>query len=109
MEFLNRIDEVVYFERLNVKDVARITLLFLEKLKERLLEKGIEIEFSEAVIDKIAIEGFDIKYGARPLRRVIRHLIEDPVSIRILGGELSAGDVVFVTLNEDEIVFEIKA
>jgi ATP-dependent Clp protease ATP-binding subunit ClpC len=95
-EFLNRIDEIIVFERLteeNIKDIAR---LMLASLKNRLAENEIEAEFTDESVAAIAKEGFDPTYGARPLRRAIQNRIEDMLSEEIIEGNVKKGDKIIV-------------
>lgn len=103
-EFLNRIDEIIVFDRLseeNIKDIAR---LMLKSLTERLNANEITAEFTDAAVEKIAKSGFDPVYGARPLRRAIQNQIEDMLSEKIIDGELGSGDNVTIDVEEDKFV-----
>lgn len=103
-EFLNRIDEIIVFDRLseeNIKDIAR---LMLKSLTERLNANEITAEFTDAAVEKIAKSGFDPVYGARPLRRAIQNQIEDMLSEKIIDGELESGDNVTIDVEEDKFV-----
>lgn len=105
-EFLNRIDEIIVFDRLseeNIKDIAR---LMLKSLGERLTENEITAEFTDAAVSEIARVGFDPVYGARPLRRAIQNKIEDMLSEEIIDGNISRGDKVTVDAKEDK--FTVK-
>lgn len=101
-EFLNRIDEIIVFERLTSGEIKEIASLMLNSLKSRLSEREIAVEFSEAAVTKIADEGFDKVYGARPLRRAIQTKIEDMLSEKIIDGELKNGDKITVDVIDDE-------
>jgi ATP-dependent Clp protease ATP-binding subunit ClpC len=96
-EFLNRLDAVVTFSALGREQLRRIVDLMLAELQQRLAERGIDLEVSEAAKDLLAGEGFDVAFGARPLRRTITAEIENPLSDRLLRGEVSGGDTVMVT------------
>ena len=101
-EFLNRIDEIIVFDRLteeNIKDIAR---LMLKSLEQRLIENDIEVDFTDEAVSKIAKNGFDAAYGARPLRRAIQNEIEDMLSEEIIEGKISAGDKIRVTVEDDK-------
>lgn len=103
-EFLNRIDEIIVFDRLtedNIKDIAR---LMLRDLKERLAENDIEAEFSDNAVSEIAKAGFDPTYGARPLRRAIQNNIEDMLSEEIIEGNVSGGEKIIVDYDDDKYV-----
>ena len=101
-EFLNRIDEIIVFDRLteeNIKDIAR---LMLKSLEQRLIENDIEVDFTDEAVSKIAKNGFDAAYGARPLRRAIQNEIEDMLSEEIIEGKISAGDKIRITVEDDK-------
>lgn len=83
-EFINRIDEVVIFNRLGEEEISKIAVLQLERLKERLKERGIELEWDNDVVKNISEAGFDPDYGARPLKRAIQNNIENPLALRLL-------------------------
>ena len=93
-EFLNRIDEIIVFDRLKEEEIKDIAKIMLKGLEERLSANGITAEFTDDAISEIAKEGFDAVYGARPLRRAIQNKIEDMLSEKIIGGEI--GDKVIV-------------
>jgi len=106
-EFLNRVDRVVVFKPLGEKEIAEIVDLRLSELIER-LQKGQEIllKFSQKVREKIAKIGFDPENGARPIRRAISDLVEEPLAEAILAGEIKSGQKVLVDLRGDKIVFK---
>lgn len=106
-EFLNRIDEVVLFNPLNAKEIHKIADLQLELLRLKLKKQNLDIKFSADAIDWLAKLGFDIQYGARPLRRAIQKYITDPLSIKLLGQEYISGDVILVDTG-DNGKFEFK-
>lgn len=101
-EFLNRIDDIIVFDRLSEKDIKAIAELMLKSLKERLTSNEIDISFSDAAIEKIAKSGFDPVYGARPLRRAIQNEIEDMLSEEIIDGNISGGDKITLDVSEDK-------
>lgn len=101
-EFLNRIDEIIVFDRLTKDEIKSIAGLMLSSLKKRLAETGISVEFTDSAVEKIADEGFDKIYGARPLRRAIQTKIEDMLSEKIIDGEVVAGDAITVDVTDDE-------
>jgi len=96
-EFLNRIDEVIVFDRLTPEDLRRIVEIQLESLHQRLVERRIELVVSEEAMDLLAEKGFDPVYGARPLKRTIQRELADPLALRLLSGEFGEGDTVKVT------------
>jgi ATP-dependent Clp protease ATP-binding subunit ClpC len=95
-EFLNRIDEVIIFEPLTPTELREIVDLMTADLRERMLERDIQLEISDAARAALSEEGYDPAFGARPLRRVIQRQIENPLSRRVLAGDFSAGDVALV-------------
>ena len=99
-EFLNRVDEVIVFNKLTDRDIAKIASLMLDEVRSRIEGLGISVEFGEDVIESLAREGFDPVYGARPLRRAITRRVEDSFSEAMLGGVVAAGDRVRAVLGE---------
>jgi len=104
-EFLNRIDEVVIFSPLGRAEIARIIDIQVGHLRRRLADKRIDLELTEAAKTLLAREGYDPTFGARPLKRTIQRLIQDPLALRLLQGEVAEGDTVTVDAVRDEIVF----
>ncbi len=109
LEFLNRIDEIVFFHRLSLDEIKEITKLEIEKVQNRLKEKGIQLEISDEAVLFIAKKGYDPTFGVRPLARTIQRLVVNELSNMIISGELKNGDKVRVTLNPEtsELSFEI--
>src|SRR5437762_3406210 len=105
-EFLNRIDEVIVFHKLTIDDVKLIVDLLMRRVEEQLKSKDIDIDLTDAAKSLLAQRGYDQALGARPLRRTIQRLVEDPLSEQILHKEFRAGETVFVDAAGDEIVFE---
>lgn len=93
-ELINRIDSIVVFNRLHEKELSEIVNLQLEKLKARLLSKNIEISWNESVNKAILSSGLDLEYGARPIKRAIQNLVENPLATAIVSDEVSDGDKV---------------
>ena len=106
-ELVNRIDEIVVFSRLKEDDVRKITCLMLSKLQKRMEDIGVSISFSKEAVEHIAHQGYDITYGARPLRRLIQSEIEDTLAEKMLLGEFSSGDHIHCTYQEDQFIFSI--
>ncbi len=108
-EFLNRIDEIVVFQELSREEIRKIVDLMLKELREQLREKAVEIEVSDEAKNQLAIEGYDAKYGARPLRKTIQRRLEDPLSDMFLLGKLK--DVAKVTIDyvDGKYTFESTA
>ncbi|HEX5174304.1 MAG TPA: ATP-dependent chaperone ClpB [Gaiellaceae bacterium] len=105
-EFLNRIDEVIEFTPLSKEQIAEIVELQLERLRERLAERRIELELTDAAKQALAEAGWDPAYGARPLKRAIQRLVENPLALRLLEGDFADGDTIRVDAAEGEIRFE---
>lgn len=104
-EFLNRVDEIIVFNKLSDTDIEKITELMLAEVKERIAALGIGVTFSRDVVSMLAKEGFDPMYGARPLRRAIVRRVEDAFSEAMLSGDVKAGDEVEAILREGEVKF----
>ena len=104
-EFLNRIDDIVVFQKLTGEDLKSIAQLLVDDLRQRLIANGMNIELTDAAIDKIVAEGTDLTNGARPLRRAIQRLIEDPLSEELLAGEWGEGDTVLCDVADEKFVF----
>ena len=105
-EFLNRVDDIVVFSKLTHDDIKQIAGNMLKTLTERLSSMDIDISFTDEAKDKLADEGFDDVYGARPLRRTIRSKIEDAVSEKILEGTIKKGDKISCSVKDGEFVFD---
>ncbi|HJU57682.1 MAG TPA: ATP-dependent Clp protease ATP-binding subunit, partial [Actinomycetota bacterium] len=105
-EFLNRIDEVIVFHSLTQGDVKQIVDLMMKRVTEQLKAKDLEIELTDAAKSLLAAKGYDPALGARPLRREIQRLVEDPLSEKLLWKEFRAGQTVIVDARDGEIVFE---
>jgi ATP-dependent Clp protease ATP-binding subunit ClpC len=105
-EFINRIDEVIVFRSLTLEDVKNIVDLMMVRLREQLKAKDLEIELSEQAKTLLATEGFDRSLGARPLRRTIQRLVEDPLAEKLLWKEFRAGQTIIVDVHDGEIMFE---
>jgi ATP-dependent Clp protease ATP-binding subunit ClpC len=109
-ELLNRIDETIIFESLTEEDLEQVVELLLNDVRQRLAERGVGLELTEAAKKALVKEGFDPVFGARPLRRTVQRRVENPLSKRILAGEFVEGDTVVVDVSPDgEYAFERKA
>ncbi|NOL49480.1 ATP-dependent chaperone ClpB [Pelistega europaea] len=108
-EFLNRIDEVVVFHGLDNKHIANIARIQLARLEQRLAANEMHLEVSDAALAKIAESGFDPVFGARPLKRAIQQLIENPLSKCLLEGDFGPNDTIMVDVKEDKFSFTKKA
>ena len=105
-EFLNRLDDVIVFPQLNKDELRQIVGLFTKRLSERLLDRDMTVELTDAAKDKLIEIGFDPTLGARPLRRAMQREVEDQLSERILHGELNPGDHVKVDVEDGKFAFE---
>jgi len=106
-EFLNRIDEIVIFNSLsqeNLKDIVEIQLKLVQK---RLKQKNIILEFTQTLKDFLAKEGYDINYGARPLKRVIQNQILDELALEIIEGKIKEGQKVKIDVKRDKVIIVI--
>src|SRR5690606_21315392 len=100
-EFINRIDSTVVFHALTSEHIREIVDLELERIRKQLLEQEITFEITEGAMDLLGERGYDRQYGARPLRRIIQNLIEDPIAEGLLEGRFSAGNTVKVDVEDD--------
>jgi ATP-dependent Clp protease ATP-binding subunit ClpC len=107
-EFLNRIDEIIVFHSLNQAHIAEIVQLMLNDTRRLLAEQGITLRVTDSAQDFLANEGFDKEYGARPLRRAITRLIEDPLSEELLERQFPEGTEILADLKDGHIVFVTK-
>ncbi|WP_456405628.1 ATP-dependent chaperone ClpB [Thiolapillus sp.] len=104
-EFINRVDETVVFHPLGREQIRKIAGIQIEHLRERLEERDLELDISDAALDLLGEAGFDPVYGARPLKRAIQHQLENPLAQKILAGEFSPGDTIKVDVADGELVF----
>jgi len=104
-EFINRIDEIIVFHQLTEAQLRQIVDLLVKDLQERLADRKLDIELTEEAKSWLAREGYDPVYGARPLRRAIERYVENPLSAKILGGQLNEGDTVKVDLGKEGLTF----
>ncbi|MDO6693941.1 ATP-dependent chaperone ClpB [Aliiglaciecola sp. 3_MG-2023] len=102
-EFINRIDDVVVFHPLGLEQIKAIAKIQLSSLRERLLEKGFELDLSPAALEKIAEAGFDPVYGARPLKRAIQIEIENPLAQRLLAGDIQPDSTIRIDMDGDAL------
>ena len=108
-EFLNRIDEIVEFHPLSREQLGEIVELQLARLRERLAERGLALELTDEAKELVAEAGWDPAYGARPLKRALQRLVENPLALRLLEREFDEGDTVRVDALDGELVFEKAA
>ncbi|MFQ5489336.1 MAG: AAA family ATPase, partial [Phycisphaerae bacterium] len=104
-EFLNRIDETIIFHRLEQQHLRKIAQIQLDHLRDRLADRKLTLHVSQAALDKLASEGHDPTYGARPLKRLIQQYIENPLAKRILEGEFGEGDTIDLGVEADRFEF----
>ena len=104
-EFLNRVDDIIVFKSLTKDEIEQIVDLMIGDLRERLIAQNMTIELSEKARSYIAEEGTDVAYGARPLRRAIQRLVEDPISEQILQGKWKSGSVISVDYDGEKLTF----
>jgi ATP-dependent Clp protease ATP-binding subunit ClpC len=108
-EFLNRIDAVVVFHALAKEQIRQIVELELDRVRKQLSEQEIELEVTEAAMDLLGDRGYDHTYGARPLRRIIQNLIEDPLAEGVLDSRFQAGSTVRVDVEDDLLKLELAS
>jgi len=108
-EFLNRIDDIVVFKQLTREQIAKIIDVQLEKLRKNLDERGIALELDESARELLVKEGYDPVYGARPLKRAIQSLIQNPLAVKLLNGEVGSGQTVRVVAENGEMKFVPKS
>ncbi len=104
-EFINRIDEIVVFNNLNKTSIRKIASLQIASLGKRLAAQGVGLKLSDAALDFVAAAGFDPVYGARPLKRAVQDLLENPMARALLEGKYAPGDTVQVELKDGKLVF----
>lgn len=108
-EFLNRLDEIIIFNRLTKEDIHKIVYLELNKLEERLKELNFKLEITKDAVEFLGDEGYDENYGARPLNRTIQYHIEDQISDEILNGNIKDGDTILISFNKQKKLIQIKS
>ncbi|HEY5388310.1 MAG TPA: AAA family ATPase, partial [Thermoleophilia bacterium] len=104
-EFLNRVDEVIVFDPLSREQLTEVVDLLLTQLRELVKGQGMTLEVSKAAEEYVVEQGYDVEYGARPLKRAIQRLVENPLSSALLRGEFKAGDTVKVDLADGSLAF----
>jgi ATP-dependent Clp protease ATP-binding subunit ClpB len=109
-EFLNRIDDIIIFKSLGKEEITKIIEIQLETLRKHLSDRKITLELTPAARDALFREGYDPAFGARPLKRAIQKLLADPLALRILDGEIQAGEHVVADVNKGggEDVFKFR-
>ena len=106
-EFLNRIDDIIIFKRLGIEQIKHIIKIQLEALRKMLADRQIVLALDQSAEELLAREGYDPVYGARPLKRAIQNLIQNPLAMKLLGGEIKSGDILSVKgdLERGEMIF----
>ena len=104
-EFLNRIDDIVIFQRLSRNQISQIIEVQLERLRQMLQERNISITLEDSAKELLAREGYDPNFGARPLKRAIQTLIQNPLAMKLLRGEIQPGQTVNVSARDGEMKF----
>ncbi|SKB37218.1 ATP-dependent Clp protease ATP-binding subunit ClpC [Acetoanaerobium noterae] len=107
-EFLNRVDDIIVFHALTDRELEKIVYLMISNLEKRLMDKNITIELDEAAMKLITKNGYDLEFGARPLKRAIQRLLEDEISEKLLRGEINDSDNIKVTAVDDKLDFVVK-
>jgi ATP-dependent Clp protease ATP-binding subunit ClpB len=107
-EFLNRVDEIIFFHALGLEHMKRIIDIQIRGLLKRLEDRKIHVELTDAAKGYVVSEGYDPMFGARPLKRTIQRRVLDPLAMRVLEGEFREGDKIVVDLNGDGLKFEKK-
>ncbi len=104
-EFLNRVDETVVFGFLSREDIAKIVVLQVEKVNERLRESDLDLKLTDRLLETLADRGYDPEFGARPLKRVIQKMLLDPLATRLLEGDIPAGSLIEADWIDEKVVF----
>lgn len=99
-EFINRLDEIIIFNKLTQKDIEKIVDIQLKDLAEKLKAKNIALEVDKKAKEKLAKEGYDPDFGARPLRRFIQRELQDMIALKLLEGKYKEGDKIAVSMDE---------
>ncbi len=105
-EFINRIDDIIIFRRLDEKSLGKIARIMLDEVIAQLVTKNIRLEYTDAVVKYLLDNGTDLEYGARPLRRAVQRVFEDKLSDEIITGKIRTGDSLTIDIKDGEITFE---
>ncbi len=108
-EFLNRVDETIVFHQLTRDEILQIVDLMLDRVRQQVTTQGMELEVTQPVRELLAEQGFDPQFGARPLRRAVQRLIEDPLSEEVLLGRFTVGDTIRAEIEDGKIFFTKEA
>src|SRR5262249_44821302 len=107
-EFLNRIDEIIFFDPLYKEEMYSIVELLLNRVRVQLTEQQIELIVSQGAKEFLIDKGFDPQYGARPLRRTIQRMVEDPLAEGLLQGKFHPGDLVEASVADNELILQVR-
>ncbi|MEM4724739.1 MAG: hypothetical protein QXP01_06980, partial [Candidatus Hadarchaeum sp.] len=107
-EFLNRVDSIVVFHSLTEEQIRQIVDIQVREVAKRLKEHNLQLELTSEARDLLAKEGYDPQYGARPLRRAIQQLLEDPLCEGLLSGQFKAGDTILIDREGDKLLLRTK-
>jgi ATP-dependent Clp protease ATP-binding subunit ClpC len=107
-EFLNRLDDTIVFHPLTRAHIAQIVSILLKDVQKRLTDEELTLRLTDAATEFLSAQGFDEKYGARPLKRAIQRFVEDPLSEKILTGEFAKGDEIEVDASADKTKLEFR-
>jgi ATP-dependent Clp protease ATP-binding subunit ClpB len=105
-EFLNRVDDIIIFHPLGIEQIGSIVELQLKRLRKLLADRNLSLEVTDAAKKRLAEEGFDPAFGARPLKRAIQRTIQNPLALAVLEGKFADGDRIVADVEGDEIVFQ---
>ena len=105
-EFINRIDEIVIFHKLNKEEIRSIIDLMLKKVKNRLNKQNYLLEFDETIKDVIEKNGTDSNYGARPIRRAVQNYVEDKIAEGILNGQINKNEKIIICAKDENVYFK---
>ena len=105
-EFLNRIDEIIVFHALTENELKEIAKIIISDMQKQVLQREMKLDISEAVKEKVIKDGYDPKFGARPLRRAVQQLLENPLSNEIIAGKFKEGDSIYADVKGNKIFFQ---
>ena len=108
-EFINRIDEIVRFRPLELADLRPIVGMQIERLKERMADRKLDLELTDAALNRLATLGYDPAFGARPLKRVVQRELADRLAMLLLSGEVEEGRTVLVDVAGDDFTISVRA
>ncbi len=103
-EFINRLDEIIIFERLGAEQIHRIVVLQLKQLEQRLAKRGFVLTWDEDVVEALHTQGYDPVYGARPIKRAVQRMVENPLSVQLLSGTFNPGSHIHLAMQGDQVI-----